>query len=136
VRVSVLLGATAGSRAVTVVATTATLLLAATLLNWNSVAPGTWFRTHRWLYDHAAATAAPGDSYYGSALPFHLQPLSVDGRVSAQGSALFFPQWIGFPDDAGGYFYSPYESPYGFDMYGSLCETPTSLGEGWWMCGM
>ena len=49
---------------------------------------------------------------------------------------MFFPQWMGIPDDAGGYIWSPGASPEGVDLYGMLCQAPVNLGDGWWMCGM
>ena len=54
--------------------------------------------------------------------------MGTDGR--------FFPQWIGIPDDAGGYIYSPSGSPAQADMYGMICSNPVDLGDGWWTCGL
>ncbi|MEU0496862.1 hypothetical protein [Mycobacterium sp. NPDC006124] len=99
------------------------------------VAPRAWFAMHRPLFDMALATQ-PGESYYGNALPLHLRFLSSGGRVSDQDGSRFFPQWIGVPDDAGGYLYDPIRSPVGADLYGSSCRNPVDLGGGWWMCGL
>ncbi len=114
-----------------------TLVLAVPVLNWVAVAPQLWFATHRAAYD-AAAAAAPrgGDDYYGADLPLVWRWVSVDGRVVEKDGALFFPQWYGIPDDGGGYFFSPGASPRGEDMAGMICQRPTNLGDGWWMCGM
>ena len=53
----------------------------------------------------------------------------------AGGEGLFFPQWVGVPDDAGGYVYSPV-SPEGADLYGPPCHQPHRLGGGWWTCNL
>lgn len=113
-----------------------TLLLAAPVYNWSGVAPEAWFETHRPLYERAARTAEVDDSFYGSLLPLELRPLAATGKVSRRAGGLFFPLWIGIPDDAGGYFYTPHRSPAGADMYGTVCTDPVDLGDGWWMCGM
>ncbi|WP_440712520.1 hypothetical protein [Gordonia sp. FQ] len=103
---------------------------------WWQITPKSWFVTHRGLYELALRTD-PGTSYYGTSLPAHLRFLTAGGTVSGnpQG-ARFFPQWIGVPDDAGGYWYSPGRSPAGYDMYGMVCDAPVSLGDDWWMCGI
>ena len=125
-------GSVVGALAMAVVV----VVVFATVGMWSTMAPRTWFATHRALYQQALATD-PGTEYYGTALPVHLRFLTSNGHVSAHRSnARFFPQWIGFPDDAGGYWYSPDRSPEGFDMYGMLCDAPADLGGGWWMCGM
>lgn len=121
---------------VTVGGVVGTLVLAALLLNWSAVAPAAYFETHRALFDRAATSAHPDDSYYGSRLPLALRPLSAGGRVSGEEEMLFFPQWMGIPDDAGGYFWSPHRSPEGADMYGMVCTDPADLGDGWWACGL
>lgn len=95
--------------------------------------PQLWLRVHQPMYT-AALAHDPGTDYYGSPLPPHLRVLAVDGRSSADGGVRFFPQWIGIPDDAGGYLYSPDIAPVGFDMYGRLCGQPRDLGAGWWLC--
>lgn len=103
---------------------------------WWRFAPHAWFAAHRPLYEQALNTD-PGDDYYGARLPFHLSFLSATGKVSGdRDGARFFPQWIGIPDDAGGYWYSPNDSPEGNDMYGMICEGPHDLGDGWWSCGL
>ncbi len=135
----VLVGVLVGRRRwLTVTATGLTLLLAAVLLNWSSVAPAAWFDTHRSLYERAARHVVDvgAGGYDGVQLPVALRPLSADGRVRTEGSMLFFPQWLGIPDDAGGYFYSPGGSPQGADMLGLICREPESLGDDWWVCGM
>lgn len=98
-------------------------------------APKVWFALHRPLYD-AALAVQPETGYYGSRLPAHLSVLSVNGSSSVAGGVRFFPQWVGTPDDAGGFLYSPAGPPVGFDMYGAACGAPVELGGGWWMCGL
>ncbi|GAB08842.1 hypothetical protein GOARA_021_00790 [Gordonia araii NBRC 100433] len=96
---------------------------------------------YRPLYN-AALSADPGDDMYGNLLPLHLRYLAANGRMSGSTGGIsadgirFFPQWIGVPDDAGGFLYSPSGSPEGYDMYGMQCRGPVALGGGWWMCGM
>lgn len=107
------------------------------------VAPKTWFLVHRPLFE-IARTVDPGGEYYGNPLPFPLRFLSANGNVArvaagerpySGGDIRFFPQWIGIPDDAGGYLYSPDgRSPAGADLFGKLCDEPVDLGDGWWMC--
>ncbi|MGA5543793.1 hypothetical protein ACPCIR_18230 [Mycobacterium sp. NPDC051198] len=99
------------------------------------VAPRAWFAMHRPLFDQALETD-PGKAYYGNQLPVSLRFLVAEGRVSNRGGSRFFPQWIGIPDDAGGYLYDPIESPEGADLYGDICRNPVDLGDGWWMCGL
>ncbi|MFV8160849.1 hypothetical protein ACNQVK_01610 [Mycobacterium sp. 134] len=98
-------------------------------------APRAWFALHRPLFEMALGTD-PGHDYYGRELPWHLRFLSVHGRVSDQSGSRFFPQWIGIPDDAGGYLYNPGRSPAGADLYGMVCRNPMDLGDGWWTCGL
>lgn len=103
---------------------------------WWQISPKSWFTAHRAMYQEALATD-PGDEYYGTPLPAHLYFLAVNGRVSGNRQGVrFFPQWIGLPDDAGGYLYSPSGPPLRYDMYGDPCSAPISLGGDWWMCGM
>jgi hypothetical protein len=101
------------------------------------VAPRTWFMMHRPLFD-AALETDPGAEYYGTKLPLPLRFLTADGRVSDedQDGSLFFVQWFGIPDDAGGYIFSPGKSPEGKPLYGLWCKDPVDLGDGWWMCGL
>jgi hypothetical protein len=112
------------------------LLVATVVVNatWK-VAPRTWFMLHRPLFERALETD-PGTEYYGSQLPWALRFLVAEGKVSNRDGSRFFPQWIGIPDDAGGYLYNPIESPEGVDMYGFICADPVDLGDGWWMCAL
>ena len=112
-----------------------TLVLFAATCNWSAVAPRAYFEVHRPLYDRAVRTTETDSSYYGARLPFALRPLSVNGRVADQDGALVFPQWLGVPDDGGGYIWSPDRSPRA-DMFGEPCGDPVDLGGGWWMCLM
>lgn len=109
------------------------------------VMPATYFAVHRPLFA-AALHTDPGSEYYGNPLPLPLRFLTANGNVSRAGlgegprpsgpDVRFFPQWIGIPDDAGGYLYSPERSPAGADLYGSPCADPVDLGDGWWMCNL
>lgn len=126
-----------GGRRWAVLATVVPVLVVVTVVvnsTWK-VAPRTWFAMHRPLFERALETD-PGDGYYGNQLPGWLQFLVAEGRVSNRGGSRFFPQWIGIPDDAGGYLYDPNESPAGADLYGDICTNPVDLGGGWWMCGL
>lgn len=69
-------------------------------------------------------------------LPRDLAAFTAGGLASCRDATVFLPQWSGTPDDAGGYWYSPNESPEGFDMWGMVCRGPEDLGDGWWKCGM
>lgn len=126
-----------GGRRWVVLATVAPVLVVVTIVvnsTWK-VAPRTWFAMHRPLFERALQTD-PGKEYYGNQLPWTLRFLVAEGRVSVRDGSRFFPQWIGIPDDAGGYLYDPVESPEGVDMYGFICADPVDLGDGWWMCGL
>ena len=78
------------------------------------------------------------DSYYGPDLPSDLALLSSTGFVSfGGGGSIFFPQWSGIPDDAGGYWYLPGDgSPEGWDMWGMWCTEPLPIEPHWWSCGI
>lgn len=78
-----------------------------------------------------------GDCYdYYVELPKEYAPFTAGGLTSCWEEVVFLPQWSGIPDDAGGFWYSPYRSPEGFDMWGMICRDPVDLGDGWWTCGM
>ena len=83
-------------------------------------------------------TALTVDSYYGPDLPDDLALLSSTGFVSIrEGGSIFFSQWSGIPDDAGGYWYLPGDgSPDGWDMWGMTCAQPLSIEHHWWSCGI
>ncbi|MFT3661800.1 MAG: hypothetical protein QM809_10475 [Gordonia sp. (in: high G+C Gram-positive bacteria)] len=134
---AVRLGRRSRGRTAAAAALIAVVLLITTVVGaWWPLSPRTWFATHRALYRQALSTD-PGHDYYGAPLPAHLRFLSAGGRVSGdRDSARFFPQWIGVPDDAGGYWHSPAGSPAGYDMYGLRCRDPIALGDDWWMCGL
>lgn len=113
----------------------------ATFVGWWQFAPRAWFFVHRPAFEVARVLVDPGTDYYGAPLPLPLRFLSETGNVSpvqvTEGSepGSFFPQWVGIPDDAGGYLYSR-TRPAGADLYGSLCTDPRDLGGGWWMCNL
>ncbi len=69
-------------------------------------------------------------------LPREYEAFTAGGLTSCWGETVFLAQWSGIPDDAGGYWYSPRESPEGWDMWGMICRDPVDLGDGWWRCGM
>jgi hypothetical protein len=75
-------------------------------------------------------------SDYYVELPDDLAYLTASGLISCGRDSVFVPQWYGIPDDAGGFWYSPHESPEGYDMWGMICRNPVDLGDGWWECGM
>lgn len=78
-----------------------------------------------------------GEAQYNVDLPGHLSGVAVNGSISTDGAgAVFVPLWTGIPDDAGGYWYTPGESPAGRDMSGMVCEDPTQLDGDWWLCGV
>ena len=129
--------AVVASRRLVVLLTVAPVIVVLTALvnpMWR-VAPRTWFMVHRPLFDLALETD-PGTDYYGNELPAPLRFLTADGRVSNDNGNIFFAQWLGIPDDAGGYIYNPGQSPEGADLYGLFCQDPVDLGGGWWMCGL
>ena len=105
--------------------------------------PTEFFAHHRADLDRVVDLArtgqifpAAGEDYYGPLLPEDLRYLSATERVSIHpDGALFIPLWTGVPDDAGGFWYSQ-RTPLGRDMYGSWCEEPTDLGDGWWSCAV
>ena len=125
----------------------AAVLVVAYFFNWSVLAPRWWFETHRPFY--SAAVSAPSPGHIGAAQPilFPLSWLSASGittseRAASDGSSqpaaplIFFPQWYGLIDDAGGFIFSPSGAPEGMNMAGMICDRPVDLGEGWWMCGM
>ncbi|HEU0040946.1 MAG TPA: hypothetical protein VFQ15_01220 [Jiangellaceae bacterium] len=102
--------------------------------NWSVLAPTAYFKTHRVLYEHSVGSPL-GRDYYGESLGW-LRPLTANGRASRTDTGVFYPQRLGSSGDAGGYLWSPLESPRGVDMYGNRCRHPESLGGGWYLCGM
>lgn len=105
----------------------------------REVAPRvTWDRYSDDYNDAVADLRAKGiANEYGVDLTQEHAFLTAGGFVatSADG-AVFFPLWLGTPDDAGGYWYSPNESPAGRDMYGMICQDPAPLADDWWECGL
>ena len=103
-----------------------------------AVAFGVWRPAFLQARDVLAPAALTTDSYYGPDLPGDLALLSSTGFVSVrEGGSIFFPQWSGIPDDAGGYWYLPGDgSPEGWDMWGMTCTRPLSIEPHWWSCGI
>ena len=83
-----------------------------------------------WVHTNADCTE------YVVTLPHEYDAFTAHGHADCWDETVFLPQWAGIPDDAGGYFFSPVESPEGWDMWGMLCKDPIDLGDGWWKCGM
>lgn len=70
-------------------------------------------------------------------LPSHLAGVFVSGYVTTDGAGgVFVPMWAGVPDDAGGFWYTPGQSPEGRDMWGMECREPVRLDGDWWACGI
>ncbi|MHA7134871.1 hypothetical protein [Oerskovia turbata] len=81
-------------------------------------------------------TADGGAQGAETLLPPALRHVSADGRAEArEGGRVFVPQWLGMPDDAGGFWFSPGESPAGLDMRGMPCADPVRVEGDWWACG-
>ena len=144
---AVVVGAVGGRRLPLIMGLVPAVVVATAVVNpgWR-VAPRTWFALHRPLFEMALSTE-PGPGYYGTGLPLPLRFLTADGHLSSpqafddgvpnrRSEVRFFPQWIGVPDDAGGYLYAPDGPPTGLDMYGMECTKPVALGGDWWMCGL
>ena len=83
-----------------------------------------------WIDSHASSYE------YHLELPPEYRRLAADGFVAVQGTTVFFPMWLGIPDDAGGYVYAPDGDPYGIDLHGSTCQNIKDLGDDWWSCSM
>ncbi|MCC2314591.1 hypothetical protein [Cellulomonas xiejunii] len=100
------------------------------------------FEVHRPAYE--AVVAQLDDVSVGTAdgygrylpLPEGYGPLTVRGTVDVGEDHVFFPQWTGIPDDAGGFFHMRSGSPAGLDMRGWACADPVHLDDDWWACGM
>lgn len=129
------LGVVSRRRWLAVAAPILTVLLAVLTFNWSYAAPASYLNAHQALFERAVDRTDLTDSY-ATRLPFGLRPLAAGGKVQVQDGTIFFPQWLGVPDDAAGYFWSPDRSPKDLDMYGTLCLDPVDLGGGWWSCGM
>ncbi|MEV0731449.1 hypothetical protein [Polymorphospora sp. NPDC050346] len=116
------------------------------LTNWAVYDPKTYYAVHRYSFDAVAAGVRAGsigtsDDYYGEPLPWHLRDLSTDGRASVAGDqdgepVVFLPQWLGLPDDAGGYAYLAGEPRPDLEvnLYGARAYLAGGirLGNGWW----
>jgi hypothetical protein len=100
------------------------------------------FEVHRPAYE--AVVAQLDDVPVGTAdgygryvpLPEGYEPLTVRGTVDVGERHVFFPQWTGIRDDAGGYFHVRSGSPAGLVMRGWTCADPVHLDGDWWACGM
>ncbi|UZN04282.1 hypothetical protein [Cellulomonas sp. S1-8] len=95
------------------------------------------FEIRRPAYEEAVTDVrARSGSWDGVRLRPEHQHLTAGGRVYVLGDHVFFPLWTAVPDDAGGLFHSPQESPEGMDMRGMRCVDPVRLDGEWWACGM
>ena len=107
--------------------------------------PGAQIAFDAWRPALVQIASSPKDSpasgmvedYYGTPLPPSFAPFTALGTVDhrADGS-IFFAEWSGVPDDAGGYWYTATGSPKGRDMWGMTCSDPLELEPHWWACGM
>ncbi|MEV0395095.1 hypothetical protein [Polymorphospora rubra] len=114
--------------------------------NWAVYEPTTYYALHRHSFDAVAAGVRAGsigtsDDYYGEPLPWHLRDLSTDGRAAVIAEqdgepVVFLPQWLGFPDDAGGYAYLAGDPrpDLELNLYGARAHLTGGirLGNGWW----
>ncbi|MPZ26213.1 MAG: hypothetical protein GEV12_07105 [Micromonosporaceae bacterium] len=110
------------------------------------VHPAPYYVTHRYAFDAVAAGVRDGsigvsDEYYGEPLPWYLRDLSTTGNVAKVGEqdrvpVVFLPQWLGIPDDAGGYVFCDCypRSDLTVDLFGALARVRAGvdLGNGWW----
>ncbi|MFI2651004.1 hypothetical protein [Micromonospora fulviviridis] len=128
--------------------TTAALLLVtcAWFTNWGLFHPASYWITHRWAFNAVADGVREGRigtsrGYYGEFLPLHLRDLSTNGRAAVVGSqddkpVVFLPQWVGIPDDAGGYVYldAAPRPDLLIDLFGEPARVAGGqhLGDGWW----
>jgi hypothetical protein len=105
-----------------------------------TMTPTTRFDILRPGLDAVASSSVVADAKDPSgsvSLPLRLAWTSANGKVDpSQDGAVFIPMWVGWRDNAGGYWYSPDSSPEYADMWGLQCLEPIDLGDGWWACGM
>ncbi|MEU4781958.1 hypothetical protein [Micromonospora sp. NPDC023633] len=114
--------------------------------NWGLFHPASYWASHRWAFNAVADGVQEGRigtsrEYYGQRLPLHLRDLSTNGRAAVVGRqddkpVVFLPQWIGVPDDAGGYVYldAPPRPDLVVDLFGEPVRVAGGqhLGDGWW----
>lgn len=101
--------------------------------------PQAWFEEHRAGFEEAASWARGRccvDQLSGVTLPVHLRHLSDDEKVYVGEGRVFFPQWFGIPDDAGGFWHSADGEPGPMESFGTPCTVPERLGDGWSSCGL
>ncbi|MEV7964282.1 hypothetical protein [Oerskovia paurometabola] len=117
------------------------LVLLTVAVSWPRAQVGTAerFAAYRVALSEVAAPDGEGarDPGEDGLLPNALRYVSANGRVDRyEDGRVFVPQWLGMPDDAGGFWFSPGESPAGLDMHGMICADPVPLEGEWWACGM
>lgn len=117
------------------------LVLLAGVVSWPRAQVGTAerFAAYRVALAQIAEPDGEGarDPGEDGPLPNALQYVSANGRVDRyEDGRVFVPQRLGMPDDAGGFWFSPGESPAGLDMHGMICADPVPLEGEWWACGM
>ncbi|WP_147437427.1 hypothetical protein [Micromonospora musae] len=134
------------SRSAALVVATILLVAFGWFTNWGPFQPASYWITHRWAFDAVADGVRDGRigasrEYYGELLPRHLRDLSTNGRAAVVGSqddkpVVFLPQWLGIPDDAGGYVYldATPRSDLSVDLFGVPVRVSggQELGDGWW----
>ncbi|PSK62641.1 hypothetical protein B0E53_05450 [Micromonospora sp. MH33] len=122
------------------------LIIGGWFTNWGLFHPASYWVTHRWAFDEVADGVRQGQigtsrDYYGKLLPRHLRDLSTNGRAAVVGSqdgkpAVFLPQWVGIPDDAGGYVYlnATPRPDLVVDLFGEPARLAGGqpLADGWW----
>lgn len=131
------------------VATTAVLVVviasATYLTNWSLLDARSYYATHQSAFRQVAALldsaafARIGDN--AAPLPLLLQDVSTTGNAVVVGSqggvpVWFLPQWLGIPDDAGGYVYFDGQprSDVVIDLFGRGAHLGQGeyLSDGWW----
>ncbi|MEU4477629.1 hypothetical protein AB0F68_06080 [Micromonospora sp. NPDC023966] len=128
-------------------ATAAFLLVACGwFTNWGPFHPASYWATHRWAFNAVADGVRQGQigtsrDYYGELLPLQLRDLSTSGRAAVVGGqdgkpAVLLPQWVGIPDDAGGYVYleATPRPDLVIDLFGEPARLTGGqhLADGWW----
>ncbi|GAA1325427.1 hypothetical protein [Actinocatenispora thailandica] len=115
-------------------------------VSWSVFEPRSYYAAHRYAFAMVAADVRDGSigastEYYGDFLPWYLHGLSATGRAAVVGQqhgrpVVFLPQWLGMPDDAGGYVYVQARPAPDLlvDLFGEplAVDDGLDLGDGWW----
>ncbi|MEU5726334.1 hypothetical protein [Micromonospora sp. NPDC047738] len=122
------------------------VVICAWFTNWGLFHPRSYWASHRWAFNAVADGVREGrlgtsGEYYGQLLPLHLRDLATNGRAAVVGRqdgkpVVFLPQWLGIPDDAGGYVYldARPRPDLVVDLFGEPARVTggKNLGDGWW----